>query len=119
MSADTGTEFVDRVEEAFIRNLKKRLEENDALKETVEKNSTEKAQMKFENVTRTEMLDMIDQNTAGMSSAQGSRRHSIRWTRSIRCSRRLLASIGAHDCFDPSMSCSIFRVDATGAASCI
>lgn len=54
---------VDEQDKAFIKHLKNRLQENDALKETVEKNSTEKAQMKFENVTRKEMLDMIDQNT--------------------------------------------------------
>ncbi|MFB6216418.1 MAG: helix-turn-helix domain-containing protein [Candidatus Aenigmatarchaeota archaeon] len=54
---------VDEQDKSFIKNLKNRLEENDALKETVEKNSKEKAQMKFENVTRQEMLDMIDQNT--------------------------------------------------------
>jgi type I restriction enzyme R subunit len=54
---------VDEQDKAFIKHLKNRLQENNALKETVEKNSTEKAQTKFENVTRKEMLDMIDQNT--------------------------------------------------------
>jgi hypothetical protein len=60
---------VDEQDKAFIRHLKYRLEENDALKETVEKNSTEKAKMKFESVTRQEMLDMIDQNTEFFNKA--------------------------------------------------
>jgi len=60
---------VDEQDKTFIRHLRKRLEENDALKETVEKNSPEKAQMKFENVTRKEMLDMIDQNTQFFNKA--------------------------------------------------
>jgi type I restriction enzyme R subunit len=60
---------VDEQDKAFIRHLKERLEENDALKETVEKNSAEKAQTKFENVTRQEMLDMIDQNTKFFNKA--------------------------------------------------
>lgn len=60
---------VDEQDKAFIKHLKERLEENNALKETVEKNSAEKAQMKFENVTRQEMLDMIDQNTQFFNKA--------------------------------------------------
>ncbi|WP_418284846.1 DEAD/DEAH box helicase family protein [Halorubrum sp. DTA46] len=60
---------VDEQDKTFIKHLKKRLEENDALKQTVEKNSTEKAQMKFESVTRKEMLDMIDQNTKFFNKA--------------------------------------------------
>lgn len=54
---------VDEQDKAFIKHLKDRLEDNNALKKTVEKNSTEKAQTKFKNVTQKEMLDMIDQNT--------------------------------------------------------
>lgn len=54
---------VDEQDKTFIKHLKNRLEDNDALKETVEKNSKKKAQMKFKNVTQKEMLDMIDQNT--------------------------------------------------------
>jgi len=60
---------VDEQDKTFIKHLKKRLEENDALKETVERNSTEKAQMKFESVTRQEMLEMIDQNTKFFNKA--------------------------------------------------
>lgn len=60
---------VDKQDKIFIRHLKNRLEENDALKETVEKNSAEKAKMKFESVTRQEMLDMIDQNTKFFNKA--------------------------------------------------
>ncbi|MFD1589278.1 DEAD/DEAH box helicase family protein [Halorientalis brevis] len=60
---------VDEQDKTFIKHLKERLEENDALKQTVDKNSTEKAQMKFENVTRKEMLDMIDQNTQFFNKA--------------------------------------------------
>jgi len=60
---------VDEQDKAFIKHLKERLEENEALKETVEKNSAEKAQTKFENVTRKEMLDMIDQNTKFFNKA--------------------------------------------------
>jgi len=60
---------VDEQDKAFIKHLKNRLEENDALKETVEKNNSEKAQTKFENVTRKEMLDMIDQNTKFFNKA--------------------------------------------------
>jgi len=60
---------VDEQDKTFIKHLKNRLEENDALKETVKKNSTEKAQAKFENVTRKEMLDMIDQNTQFFNKA--------------------------------------------------
>ncbi|WP_353634415.1 RNA-binding domain-containing protein [Halobacterium sp. NMX12-1] len=60
---------VDEQDKAFIKHLKNRLEENDALKETVEKNSAEKAQTKFEKVTRKEMLDMIDQNTKFFNKA--------------------------------------------------
>jgi type I restriction enzyme R subunit len=60
---------MDEQDKAFIRHLKQRLESNEALKETVEKNSSEKAQTKFRNVTRKEMLDMIDQNTEFFNKA--------------------------------------------------
>lgn len=60
---------VDDQDKTFIKHLKERLEENQALKETVEKNSKEKAQAKFEKVTRDEMLDMIDQNTEFFNKA--------------------------------------------------
>lgn len=60
---------VDEQDKNFIKHLKNRLQENQALKETVEKNNKEKAQMKFKNVTRKEMLDMIDQNTEFFNKA--------------------------------------------------
>jgi len=60
---------MDEQDKTFIRHLKQRLESNEALKETVEKNSKEKAETKFRNVTRKEMLDMIDQNTEFFNKA--------------------------------------------------
>ena len=60
---------VDEQDKAFIKHLKQRLEENSALREIVEKNSSEKAETKFRNVTRQEMLDMIDQNTKFFNKA--------------------------------------------------
>lgn len=62
---------VDEEDKMFIQNLQERLEDNAALKETVEKNSREKARMKFENVTRQEMLDMINGNTEFFNKATG------------------------------------------------
>lgn len=61
----------DKQDKAFIKHLRDRLEENAALKETVEKNSTEKAKMKFKEVKKREMLKIIDQNTEFFDRATG------------------------------------------------
>jgi predicted HTH transcriptional regulator len=60
---------IDEEDKTFIKQLTERLESNESLKKTVEKNSREKAQTKFRNVSRKEMLDMIDQNTEFFNKA--------------------------------------------------
>lgn len=53
---------LDEEDKIFIKKLQDRLNRNAALRNTVEKNPSEKAKMTFDAVIEKEMLDMIDQN---------------------------------------------------------